>query len=402
MKYAGLQKHLANRIQSLKQSDLYKSEHVITSPQSTLVSTQTHKNLHNFSSCNYLGYCDDNRISEHAIGVVEKFGVGLSSVRFICGTTEHHLELEAALSKFFEKEDSILFGNGYSANMAVFETFFAKEDAIILAKRVHESLIESADLTRAMRYNFAPNDMEDLEKQLKKADKAGARFKLIAVDGLSATTGEVAPIAQICDLADKYDALVLVDECHSFGLLGEKGRGAAEAENALHRVDIITGTFGKAVSGCNGGFISGQKEIIEMLRQKGRPYLFSNTIPQFTAGTYTYALELIQQEPERRVTLQNNVHLFRERLAQVGIKASGHIDSPVVPILVGEESAAKRISEDLINDGIFALPQIYPYNPLGQARIRIQISSKHSEEELLSCLGSLQRAFRKFGIIHNK
>ena len=374
-------------------------EHVVTSPQSARISTQEHKSLINFSSCDYLGYCDDPRLAKRASEIAEEYGVGLSSVRFICGTTRHHVELEQGISRFFEKDDAILFANGYSANMAVFETFFTKEDAIILDKRVHESLKESADLTRAPRYYFRHNDMRELEAQLEAADKAKTRYKVIAVDGLSASTGEVSSISQICDLADKYDALVLVDECHSFGVLGERGRGAAELEKSLNRVDLISGTFSKAVGGCNGGFLTGNKDVIDLLRQKGRPYLFSNTIPQFTAGTYAYVLDLIQQEPERRRSLSINTRLAREKLAGMGVKIAGHADSPLIPMLIGDEKLAQRVSEELVDSGIMATPWMHPYTAKGEASIRIQVSAKHTEAELSECLGVVQRTFKARGLI---
>ena len=292
-----------------------------------------------------------------------------------------------------------MFANGYSANMALFETFFTKEDAIIVDKLAHESLKEGADLTRAQRYYFPHNDMKELEKRLQEADKAQARFKIIATDGLSASTGDISKIHQICDLADKYDAIVLVDECHSFGILGEKGRGAAELEGALDRVDLITGTFGKAVGGCNGGFISGNKDVIDLVRQKGRPYLFSNTIPQFTASTYTYALEIIQKEPELRKDLVRNIQRTREGLSKMGIKTTDHKDSPIIPIAIGSELNARMISDELIKEGILILPSLSLYTPTGESTLRLQITAKHTEEQIKKCLEVIKRTFKNFGLI---
>lgn len=399
MKYSGLQKHLISKLNALKNAGLYSKEHILISPQSTKVNTDKQQNLINLSSSNYLGFSNDQRLVEYASALIDKYGVGLSSVRFICGTTQHHLELEKAVASFYEKEDAILFCNGYSANMALFEAFFSKEDAIIIGNRSHESLNEAANLTRAQRYYFPLFEIAELEKQLQKANENGARFKIIAFDGLIAGSGEIAPISKICDLADKYDALVFSDECHSFGIMGHKGRGAVEVENCLNRVDVISGTFSKAMPGCNGGFLTGNKDIIEMLRQKARPYLFSNTIPQFTAGTYTYALKLFQNEPEHREKLLANVHFTRKRLKEAKLDFTGHPDSPIIHIVVGDEKRAQEISDNLVyNEGVFAIPCIYPYTEKGKATIRLQISAQHTEEELAQSIDKVADAVKMWTI----
>lgn len=378
----------------LKAESTFKNERVITSAQSSQISTQTHPKLLNFCANNYLGLANDSRIVQEAKRVLDERGFGLSSVRFICGTTDYHKKLERELSQFYEQEDTILFPSCFDANEAVFEALLTDQDAIISDKLNHASIINGIRLSKAHRFLYENNDMADLEVKLKEAEEKNSRFKIIVTDGVFSMDGTVAKLGRICELAEQYGAMVFVDECHGTGVLGARGRGAVEVENVLDKVDFISSTLGKALGGATGGFITGKGEIVEWLRQKARTYLFSNSLPTHSVAAANTALAILRDEPQRLQTLSRNIQHFKSEIEAMGFTVLGHPSSAICPVLLKDEKIAHQFAEDLLAEGIYVIAFSYPVVAKGLARIRVQLSAAHSEKDVKDCL----EAFRKIGI----
>lgn len=378
----------------LKAESTFKNERVITSAQSSQISTQTHPKLLNFCANNYLGLANDSRIVQEAKRVLDERGFGLSSVRFICGTTDYHKKLERELSQFYEQEDTILFPSCFDANEAVFEALLTDQDAIISDKLNHASIINGIRLSKAHRFLYENNDMADLEVKLKEAEEKNSRFKIIVTDGVFSMDGTVAKLGRICELAEQYGAMVFVDECHGTGVLGARGRGAVEVENVLDKIDFISSTLGKALGGATGGFITGKGEIVEWLRQKARTYLFSNSLPTHSVAAANTALAILRDEPQRLQTLSRNIQQFKSEIEAMGFTVLGHPSSAICPVLLKDEKIAHQFAEDLLAEGIYVIAFSYPVVAKGLARIRVQLSAAHSEKDVKDCL----EAFRKIGI----
>jgi glycine C-acetyltransferase len=335
----------------------------------------------NMCANNYLGLSNNEKVREAAKKSYDNWGYGLSSVRFICGTQDIHKQLENKLSEFLKTEDTILYSSCFDANGGLFETITTEKDAIISDELNHASIIDGVRLSKAMRYRYKNNDMKSLEEQLKKADEDGARIKLIATDGVFSMDGIIADLEGICDLADKYDALVMVDDSHAVGFVGKKGRGTHEYRNVMDRVDIITGTLGKALGGASGGYTSGRKEIIDLLRQRSRPYLFSNTLsPAITAASLT-VLDMLTEDTKYRDKLEENTKYFREKIKEIGFEIIEG-EHPIVPIMLGDAVLSQKMADRLLEKGVYVIGFYFPVVPKGQARIRTQISAAHSKEDL--------------------
>ncbi|HBH12792.1 MAG: Glycine C-acetyltransferase [Clostridiales bacterium 38_11] len=366
-----------NQLKEIKDSGLWKNERIITTAQSSRINTTQIKNALNMCANNYLGLSNNALVKEAAKNSYDQWGYGLSSVRFICGTQSIHKSLEEKLSKFLGTEDTILYSSCYDANGGLFETITSEEDAIISDELNHASIIDGVRLSKAKRYRYMNNDMTDLEQQLIQADRDGARIKIIATDGVFSMDGIIANLKGICDLADRYNALVMVDDSHAVGFVGKKGRGTHEYNGVMDRVDIITGTFGKAMGGASGGYTSGRKEIIRLLRQRSRPYLFSNTLAPAIATASLKVLEMLMESTFLRDKLEQNTLYFRERIKAIGyeIIESNH---PIVPIMLGDAVLSQKIAEKLLEKGVYVIGFYFPVVPKGKARIRIQISAAHS------------------------
>ena len=387
--------HLQNSLNEIRESGLYKEERLILSPQSTEINVQDTSVL-NFCSNNYLGLSSHPEIINAAKKGLDSHGFGMSSVRFICGTQDLHRELEKKLARFLSTEDSILYAAAFDANGGVFEPLLTSEDAIISDELNHASIIDGVRLCKAQRYRYKNSDMEDLERQLKNADKA--RFKLIVTDGVFSMDGYIAKLDQICALAQSYNALVMVDDCHATGFIGASGRGTAEYHNVIDKVDIITGTFGKALGGAMGGFVSGKKEIVEMLRQKSRPYLFSNSLAPSIVSASIKALEILSESTELKDKLHNNTIYFREKIKSLGfeIKEGSH---PIVPIMLYDAKLAQSIANKLLKKGIYVVGFFYPVVPRGLARIRVQISALHTIENIDFLIDSFEEVGSELKVI---
>ncbi|NLZ59932.1 MAG: glycine C-acetyltransferase [Lentisphaerae bacterium] len=378
MKY-DIFKELQGEIDVIRSQGLYKQERAIRSPQGTWISLAGGRRLLNLCANNYLGYAADPRIIAAAQQCLQEYGFGLSSVRFICGCQNIHEELEQKVSEFLGTEDSILYSSCFDANGGLFEPLFNAQDAIISDELNHASIIDGIRLSKAARYRYKNCDMNDLEKQLQLAHKA--RRKIIVTDGVFSMDGIIAPLPDICSLAQRYDALLMVDDSHATGLLGEQGKGSIEHCQVMGRVDLITSTFGKALGGAGGGFTSGRKEIIELLRQRSRPYLFSNSLSPAIIGASLKALELLRQEPQRRKKLRELAAFFRKGLLEAGFELKG-ADHPIIPIMLGEADKAQKMAALMLEAGFYLSGFFYPVVPLGQARIRTQLSAEHSFEDL--------------------
>ena len=387
--------HLQNSLNEIRESGLYKEERLILSPQSTEINVQDTSVL-NFCSNNYLGLSSHPEIINAAKKGLDSHGFGMSSVRFICGTQDLHRELEKKLARFLSTEDSILYAAAFDANGGVFEPLLTSEDAIISDELNHASIIDGVRLCKAQRYRYKNSDMEDLECQLKNADKA--RFKLIVTDGVFSMDGYIAKLDQICALAQSYNALVMVDDCHATGFIGDLGRGTAEYHNVIDKVDIITGTFGKALGGAMGGFVSGKKEIVEMLRQKSRPYLFSNSLAPSIVSASIKAIEILSESTELKDKLHNNTIYFREKIKSLGfeVKEGSH---PIVPIMLYDAKLAQSIANKLLKKGIYVVGFFYPVVPRGLARIRVQISALHTIENIDFLIDSFEEVGRELKVI---
>lgn len=393
--YGKVQAYLQNRIAEIESAGLYKRERIIAGPQQAKISVANGTPVLNLCANNYLGLADHPAIIEAAQQALRDWGYGLASVRFICGTQSIHKQLEARISEFLGKEDTILYGSCFDANGGLFETLLDAEDAIISDELNHASIIDGIRLSKAVRYRYRNGDMDDLEAKLKEA--ASARHCLIATDGVFSMDGYFAKLDKICDLAEKYEAMVMVDDSHAVGFIGEHGRGTAELCGVEGRVDIVTGTLGKALGGASGGYTSGRREIIELLRQRSRPYLFSNSVPPPIVATSLKVLDLLTTSADLRQRLQENTRYFRAEMAKAGfdILPGSH---PIVPVMFGDAVAATRMAELLLTKGVYVVAFSYPVVPQGKARIRTQISAAHTRADLEFALEQFARAKAELGV----
>ncbi len=396
--YGTLQADLQQTLQEIKDAGLYKQERVITSPQGAEIDTREAGDVLNFCANNYLGLSSHPAVIEAAKQTIDSHGYGLSSVRFICGTQDIHKQLEARLAEFLGTEDTILYAAAFDANGGVFEPLFDERDAIISDALNHASIIDGVRLCKARRYRYQHNDMADLERQLQDAVAAGTRHRIIVTDGSFSMDGTIAQLDKICDLADQYQALVMVDECHSTGFLGRTGRGTHEYRGVLGRVDIITGTLGKALGGAMGGFTSGRKEIIELLRQRSRPYLFSNTLAPAIVGASLRVLELLTESTALRDQLEENTRYFREKMTAAGfdIPAGEH---PIVPVMLYDARLAQEFAARMLAEGIYVVGFYYPVVPQGKARIRVQLSAAHTRAQLDRALAAFTKVGRELQVL---
>jgi len=391
--------YLQKETESLKESGLYKKERVITSPQSSDISVLPNHHVLNFCANNYLGLADDKELIKAGQAALEKYGYGMASVRFICGTQTIHKELEENISQFIGTEDTILYSSCFDANGGLFETLLGPEDAIISDALNHASIIDGIRLCKAERYRYQNNDMQDLEAKLKEAQAAGARFKMIATDGVFSMDGVIANLKAICDLADQYDALVMVDDSHAVGFIGQHGRGTPEYCGVLERVDIITGTLGKALGGASGGYTSGRKEVIEWLRQRSRPYLFSNTLAPVIAAASVEVLKILNTRGNAlRKQLKENSEYFREKMTALGFKLVPG-EHPIIPVMLGDAKIASEMADRLLKEGIYVIGFSYPVVPMGQARIRVQMSAAHTRDQLDRAIDGFKRIGREMKVI---
>lgn len=370
-----------NILQEIQDSGLWKTERVVTTKQGPVIDTTKTSQVLNFCANNYLGLSSDDKVMEYAKESLNRWGYGMSSVRFIVGTLEIHKELEEEVSKFLQMEDTILYSSCYDANGGLFETILTEADAIISDALNHASIIDGIRLCKATRYRYDNNCMEDLERALKEADSLGARIKLIATDGVFSMDGIIANLKGICDLAEKYNALVMVDDSHATGFIGKTGRGTHEYHDVMGRVDIITGTFGKALGGASGGFTSARKEIIDLLRQRSRPYLFSNTLAPVMTYTTLQILKMLSETTQYRDRLEENTRYFREQMKATGFNIIDGVH-PIVPIMLGDAVIASTMANKLLEKGIYVVGFYYPVVPKGKARIRTQISAAHTKEDI--------------------
>jgi len=396
--YEQFKPKLEQELQSIEEAGLFKRERIITSAQAAQITIAGGKQVLNFCANNYLGLSSHPRVVQAAKEAIDTHGFGLSSVRFICGTQDIHKELEKKLSEFLGTEDTILYAAAFDANGGVFEPLFGPEDAIISDALNHASIIDGVRLCKAMRYRYEHNNMEDLEKQLQDAVAAGAQQKIIVTDGVFSMDGTIAQLDKIVALAEKYQALVMTDECHSTGFMGKTGRGVHEHRGVMGKIDIITGTLGKALGGASGGFTSGRKEIIELLRQRSRPYLFSNTLAPSITGASIAVLELLSETTELRDRLEKNTRYFREKMGAAGfdMKPGEHA---IVPIMLYDAVLSQKMAEKLLERGIYVIGFYYPVVPKGQARIRVQISAGHQQEHLDQAIGSFIAVGKELGVI---
>lgn len=388
---------LKNEIKELKDNGLFKNERVITTDQQTTIRTETTGEVINFCANNYLGLANDPRVIDAAKKTMDTHGFGLASVRFICGTQDIHKQLERTISEFLGKEDTILYAAAFDANGGLFEPLFTEEDALISDELNHASIIDGIRLCKAQRFRYKHNNMDDLEAKLQEASKA--RRRIIITDGAFSMDGTVAQMDKICALAQKYDALVMTDECHSMGFIGKTGRGVPEHCGVLDQVDIITGTLGKALGGGSGGFTSGPKEIIDLLRQRSRPYLFSNTLAPAIVGASLEVFNIIGKTTELRDQLETNTEHFRKKITEAGfdIKPGNH---PIVPIMLYDAALAQKMAEKLLAEGIYVIGFYYPVVAKGQARIRVQISAKHTMEQLNKAIDAFTKIGKELGVIN--
>ena len=388
---------LQQQIEDVKTEGLYKNERIIKSQQQAQIEVASGKVI-NFCANNYLGLANSPELIEAAQNGLNNHGFGVASVRFICGTQDIHKTLEQKISAFLETEDTILYSSCFDANTGLFETILGAEDAIISDSLNHASIIDGVRLCKAKRFRYANNDMVDLEKQLIAADEAGAKTKLIATDGVFSMDGVICNLEAVCDLADKYDALVMVDDSHAVGFVGENGKGTPEYCNVLDRVDIITGTLGKALGGASGGYTSGKKEIVEWLRQRSRPYLFSNSLAPSIVTASIKVLEMLENGGELRAKLWSNAKYFREQMEAAGFTCAGK-DHAIIPVMLGDAKVASLMADKLLAEGIYVTGFSFPVVPKGQARIRTQISAAHSIEQLDTAIDAFTRIGKEMGVI---
>jgi glycine C-acetyltransferase len=397
MRAEGFFKQLQNDIEQVKADGLYKAERVITSQQQANIDVNGEQVL-NFCANNYLGLANHPELIGAAQKGLDEHGFGVASVRFICGTQDIHKGLEAKISGFLKTEDTILYSSCFDANGGLFETILSAEDAIISDSLNHASIIDGVRLSKCKRYRYANNDMADLEKQLQQADADGARFKLIATDGVFSMDGVICDLKSVCDLADKYDALVMVDDSHAVGFVGENGRGTHEYCDVIDRVDIITGTLGKALGGASGGYTSGKKEIVEWLRQRSRPYLFSNSLAPSIVTASIKVLDMLEQGSALRDKLWQNADYFRAKMTEAGFTLAGK-DHAIIPVMLGDAKLASEFADKMLKEGIYVIGFSFPVVPKGQARIRTQISAAHSQEQLDKAINAFIKVGKELGVI---
>ena len=384
-------------LKDIKDSGLWKNERIITTPQRSRINTTMVNGVLNMCANNYLGLADNKEVIEAAKKAYDNWGYGLSSVRFICGTQEIHKQLEEKISEFLQTEDTILYSSCFDANGGLFETITTENDAIISDELNHASIIDGVRLAKAKKYRYKNNDMTSLEEQLIQADKDGAKIKLIATDGVFSMDGIIADLKGICDLADKYNALVMVDDSHAVGFVGKTGRGTHEYRGVMGRVDIITGTLGKALGGASGGYTSGRKEIIDLLRQRSRPYLFSNTLAPAIAGASIKVLEMLTESTKYRDKLEENTIYFRQEIKKIGLPII-ESEHPIVPIMLGDAVLSQKMAEKLLEKGVYAVGFYFPVVPKGKARIRTQISAAHTKDDLDLALQAFKEVKQELGI----
>ena len=396
--YSTIKNHLSKEIQEIKDKGLYKTERIITSPQSAVIKISTGEEVINFCSNNYLGLSDNPDVIQAAKDAMDSHGFGMSSVRFICGTQDIHKELEQKIAEFYQTEDTILYAAAFDANAGVFEPLLTKEDAIISDSLNHASIIDGVRLCKAARYRYQNSDMLDLENQLIAANENGARFKIIVTDGVFSMDGIVASLDEICDLADKYDALVMIDECHAAGFIGKTGRGTLEEKGVLNRIDIITGTLGKALGGAMGGYTTGKKEIIEILRQRSRPYLFSNSLAPAIVGASIKVFEMLTNDTTLRDKLEENTNYFKKGMKKAGFDIVDG-DSAIVPVMLYDAKLSQTMANLLLEEGIYVIGFFFPVVPRDKARIRVQLSAAHTTEHLEKAIAAFVKIGQKLKVI---
>jgi glycine C-acetyltransferase len=396
--YGAIKENLQKELKEIKDAGLYKKERIITTSQDTIIKVSTGEEVINFCANNYLGLSNNKQVVQAAKDTLDSHGFGMSSVRFICGTQDIHKELEQTIAEFFHCEDTILYAAAFDANGGVFEPLLGKEDAIISDALNHASIIDGVRLCKAARYRYANNDMEALEAQLIEANKQNHRFKIIVTDGVFSMDGIVAQLDKICDLAETYDALVMVDECHASGFIGKTGRGTMELKGVLGRIDIITGTLGKALGGAMGGFTTGKKEIIELLRQKSRPYLFSNSLAPTIVGASIKVFEMISKDTSLRDQLENNTNYFRNEMENAGFDLVG-ADSAIVPVMLYDAKLSQEMANALLDEGIYVIGFFFPVVPKGKARIRVQLSAAHTKEHLDKAIDAFIKVGKRLKVI---
>lgn len=396
--YGKIKEHLQQEIETIKKDGLFKEERIIVSPQDAVIKINTGQEVINFCANNYLGLSSHPEVIQAAKDAMDTHGFGMSSVRFICGTQDIHKDLEQKIAHFYGTEDTILYAAAFDANGGVFEPLLTAEDAIISDSLNHASIIDGVRLCKAKRYRYANSDMTDLEAQLIKANEDGARFKIIVTDGVFSMDGIVAPLDQICDLADKYDALVMIDECHAAGFIGEKGRGTLEEKGVMGRIDIITGTLGKALGGAMGGYTTGKKEIITLLRQRSRPYLFSNSLAPAIVGASIKVFDMLENDTSLRDKLQENTAYFKKGMIAAGFDIVDG-DSAIVPVMLYDAKLSQEMANKLLEKGIYVIGFFYPVVPKGKARIRVQLSAAHSKEHLDAAITAFTEVGKELKIV---
>jgi len=396
--YNKLKDHLVKELKSIEEAGLYKKERIITSAQDAVIKISTGEEVINFCANNYLGLSNNAEVIQAAKDTMDLHGYGMSSVRFICGTQDIHKQLEKRVANFYKTEDTILYAAAFDANGGVFEPLLQKEDAIISDSLNHASIIDGVRLCKAARYRYANNNMEDLEKQLIEANKQEHRFKIIVTDGVFSMDGIVAQLDKICDLADKYDALVMVDECHATGFIGKTGRGTVELKNVMGRVDIVTGTFGKALGGAMGGYTTGPKEIIEILRQRSRPYLFSNSLAPAIVGASLKVFDLIENDTSLRDKLEENTNYFRTNMEAAGFDLVG-ADAAIVPVMLYDAKLSQDMANALLEEGIYVIGFFFPVVPRDKARIRVQLSAAHTKAHLDKAIAAFIKVGKALKVI---
>ena len=394
--FTSVRSEIQNELEEIREAGLYKEERIITTPQSAAINTQQGSEVLNFCANNYLGLSSHPDIIEASIDTIKSHGYGMSSVRFICGTQDIHKELERKTAEFLGMEDCILYAAAFDANGGLFEPILAAEDAIISDELNHASIIDGIRLCKAQRHRYKNNDMAALEEELKKA--SGARRRLIVTDGVFSMDGTIAQLDKICDLAEKYDAMVMVDDCHATGFIGESGKGTHEYNNVMGRIDIITGTYGKALGGASGGFTAARKEIVAMLRQKSRPYLFSNTLAPAIAGASIKALDMISASGDLIAKVQNNAKRFRCEMTEAGFDIIPG-EHPIVPIMLYDAKLAQEFAARLLDEGIYVIAFFYPVVPKEKARIRVQLSAAHEDEHITKAIAAFTKVGKALGVI---
>ncbi|MGV7106504.1 glycine C-acetyltransferase [Flavobacterium sp. U410] len=396
--YGKIKQHLQNEIETIKENGLYKKERIITSPQGAEITISTGETVLNFCANNYLGLSSHPAVIQAAKDAMDSHGFGMSSVRFICGTQDIHKELEQKIADFYGTEDTILYAAAFDANGGVFEPLLGEEDCIISDSLNHASIIDGVRLCKAARYRYENNNMADLEQQLIKANAEGRRFKLIVTDGVFSMDGLVAPLDKICDLAEQYDAMVMVDECHAAGFIGATGKGTLEAKGVMGRVDIITGTLGKALGGAMGGYTTAKKEIIEILRQRSRPYLFSNSLAPSIVGASLKVFELLEKDTSLRDKLEWNTNYFKQGMKTAGFDIIDG-DSAIVPVMLYDAKLSQIMADELLKKGVYVIGFFYPVVPKDKARIRVQLSAAHEKEHLDKAIAAFTEVGKSLSII---